>query len=154
MSVFTNNSGHHGDLALIRDSIQVCLEEIGQLLSLQHDVHFQGLSYDFGSAIDTRLTAISTLNKLAIECVSINAPKFSFDSSVSPKSNSDMQNKCLKTFIGDATQNMELICNIKRYIQDKSIKYQFGLVIQRLKQANQDLEEKVDLIAEEQEGNV
>ncbi|MFD2165091.1 hypothetical protein ACFSJY_02345 [Thalassotalea euphylliae] len=141
MDPFTSTN-KHGDLSLFHDVMQVCIEEVEQLLALQQQSNRNSVVFDFSEAIDVRLGVISSLNKMAIDCAANILPKFTYHHPVAKPQGRRAQLSMLQRLVSDTSQNIELISTIQRFIQDKVAKKEFENVIRSLKHSQEQLSGK------------
>ncbi len=140
MQTFNDIDYQHGDLALLYEALQVCFDEITRLMVLQQKVNKQRLRHQISAAVDIRLKAIATMNKILLECSADILPKFSFDEKVLRHLACGNNANSLTKFIADSAQNMELIKNIKCYIQNSEVKFEFVHIIDALVQSHERLQ--------------
>ncbi|GHG05110.1 hypothetical protein [Thalassotalea marina] len=139
MNYFDSRNHTSGDLALLQDVIQICLEEIEQLLALQQAANTSRVVFDFSEAIDVRLGVISSLNRLTLNSTNNILAKFFDKTSPEPVQASKHQLAELNRLVLETSQNIELVENIQHFIKDKKVKQQIDNVLRSLKHSQQEM---------------
>lgn len=140
MNYFNSRQHTSGDLALLQDVIQICLEEVEQLLVLQQAANNKQVVFDFSESIDVRLGVISSLNRLSVNSTNNILAKFIDKASLEAATADKQQLVGLNRLVIEAHQNIELVENIQHFIKDKKVKHQIEIVLRSLKHSQKELQ--------------
>lgn len=149
MNYFDARNHTSGDLALLQDVIQICLEEIEQLFALQQAANCSQVVFNFSEAIDVRLGVISSLNRLSLNSTNNILAKFLDKASAEPIKASKQQLAELNRLVLETHQNIELVENIQHFIKDKKVKQQIDSVLRSLKHSQLVLQSQEQQISRE-----